>query len=73
MNITMVHNELYGELFTLHNNVIWNTAALDREYQDAYNLLIIAYGDAGVTTANVSVFSHSDSKRGCSSNGRALA
>ena len=54
VNITVIYNELYGALFELVDDTIWNTASLDREYQDAYNLLVIAYGDAGVITANVS-------------------
>ena len=57
VNITVIYNELYGALFELVDDTIWNTASLDREYQDAYNLLVIAYGDAGVITANVSQFS----------------
>ena len=34
----MIHGELYEELFTLYGNATQNTAALDREYQEAYNL-----------------------------------
>lgn len=54
VNITVIYNEQYGSLFELVDNTLWNTASLDREYQIAYNLLVIAYGEAGVTTANVS-------------------
>lgn len=54
VNITVIHNELYGELFALIDNILWNTVPLDREHQDGYNLIVIAYGSAGVTTANVS-------------------
>jgi len=57
-------NALYGTQFALVENVIWTTKELDREMQDAYNLLVLAYGDTGVSTANVSVQSSEMRSRG---------
>ncbi|XP_067937193.1 protocadherin Fat 4-like [Watersipora subatra] len=55
VNLTMISNELYDDLFVLIDNTIWHTTPLDREKQDAYNLFIVAYGDAGIATANVHI------------------